>query len=432
MTAEAWVATAAVVVTLLALTATVTYRIVQHESSHHTDVEQLRSRAERAEAEAEILRTEFKSLLTGRTGPVIKTEIDRELLQSMNVLQAQAASVLIQAPPPNQHTHLVFLSVFGPVANRIRKDLVEKDSIAGMVMRSGRLENVRNPRGHSNWNRAVDVKSEFETTTLLTVPLPLPASAVPDASQKASGVCQFLNRTNEQPFTRQDEQVAEMTAHRVAPLVQEFIADERNFETLGLPLDQPYQEASVMFCDLTSSTELLDRMNTASAILRLDEYLENLGEIAIAHGAKLFTNLGDGMLLSFNVPKPLDYHPRLALDAAWKMQQDFQRICRGWQMFDLGLLHNRIAVAVGPVLLATVGPKQFRQETIFGPVVNLSNKLCRVAPRDGDVIVVDEETRNRVDTYLFEEIVIPDHRTFKVPPRIYKVLRPRERRAVLQ
>src|SRR6266498_956242 len=421
MSAEAWavvVSAVAVVITLLGLTATVTYRLAKYEHRHQSEVEKIQSelgqmakRAEEAEGELKRVLGEYKGLITGRVGPVIRAEIDRELHHGMNVLQAEAASVLVEAPPPNGHTHLVFLSALGPVASRIRTELVGKHSIAGLVMETGQPENVQNPQTNGKWNQTVDLKSEFQTQTLLTVPVWLPETR----DRRPLAVCQFRNRADGRSFDRQDEQVATTIARKIGQLVDEFLADERNFEMLVFPLEQPMTEASVMFCDLTASTELLQHMNTSSALMRLDEYLGSLGEIALDHGAKLFANLGDGMMLSFNVPKPLDDHPRRALDAAWKMQEDFKRIWRGWQLFGLGEVHSRIAIAIGPVLLGTMGPKLFRQETIIGSVVNLSNKLCRVAPRGSDVIIVDEKTRNRVNSYLYEDSGFALHATLAGP-----------------
>jgi class 3 adenylate cyclase len=127
------------------------------------------------------------------------------------------------------------------------------------------------------------------------------------------------------------------------------------------------------------------------------------------------------MLLSFNVPKPLDNHVQCAVDAAWAMQRDFGRIWRGWQLYELRHVHNRISIATGPVVLASVGPKQYRQETIIGTVVNHANKLCRVAPRDQDVIVVDGDVAKRVTGYRLEELTIPDTAVAKTPPRMFRV-----------
>jgi hypothetical protein len=136
--------------------------------------------------ELEQITQQHKNLLSGRTGVVLKTEIDHELLQKMRVLGVTAASVLIQAPPPNDRTSLVFLSAFGPVANRIRTDLVDmKNSKAGKVFETGILDNSQDPRRDPDWDSSVDAKAEFETLTLLTVPVKLrddPARAWPYAS----------------------------------------------------------------------------------------------------------------------------------------------------------------------------------------------------------------------------------------------------------
>jgi hypothetical protein len=54
-------------------------------------------------------------------------------------------------------------------------------------------------------------------------------------------------------------------------------------------------------------------------------------------------------------------------------------------------------------------------------VVNHANKLCRVAPRDQDVIVVDGDVAKRVTGYRLEELTIPDTAVAKTPPRMFRV-----------
>ncbi len=436
MTAEAWITLVATATTLLALCTTAAYVVSQREAharqerlqARH-DAEQGRleqaleresARLQEANAELEAITRQHQSLLQGRPGAVLKHEVDREVLHTMQILRAAAASVLVEAPLPNDQTSMVFLSVFGPAASKIRRELVPKASKAGKVLESGRLENTRNPRDDVEWNPAVDAKGEFRTASLLTVPVKLRD----DQGSRTVAVCQFLNKRDQAGFSEHDEEFALAVASRIAPQVHEFLSDDRNYQVLGIPLEQPDQDAAVMFCDLTSSTDLLDRMNTPSAILRLDEYLEHLGDVALGYGGKLVVSLGDGMMFSFNVPKPLDDHVRRAVDAAWAMQRDFRRIWRSWQFDDLGHLHSRISITAGKVVLATVGPKLFRHETVFGPVVNLSSKMCHLAPRDRDVIVVDDEVMKQTEgSYRFEELELPAAAPdLKAPQRMYEVV----------
>lgn len=443
MTAEAWIALAALATTIVAVCTTAAYVVSQREAGARRerlqaahaaervelqqqiarlehDLERESTRSQEANAELEAITREHQSLLQGRPGAVLKHEIDREILHTMEILRAQAASVLVEAPLPNDQTSLVFLSAFGPAAKKIRKELVPKASKAGKVLESGRVENTRNPRGDAEWNPTVDAKGEFRTTSLLTVPVKLRN----DQGNRTLAVCQFLNKRDQPGFSEHDEEFARSIASRIAPQVHEFLSDERNYQVLGIPLEQPDQDAAVMVCDLTSSTDLLDRMNTPSAILRLDEYLEHLGDIALSYGAKLVVSLGDGMMFSFNVPKPLDDHVHRALDAAWAMQRDFGRIWNSWQFDDLGHLHSRISITAGKVVLATVGPKLFRHETVFGPVVNLSSKLCHLAPRDRDVIVVDDEVMKQTASYYrFVELELPETAPgLKAPQRMHEVV----------
>jgi class 3 adenylate cyclase len=420
MSVEAWVGLIAAGITLAGLVATgTTYlnrriadlrlenrerQLTDASKRDRTDLErhlaEQMATAQRLASDLEAEREQLKALLSGRSGVVLKVQVDERLSTTMRLSGATAASVYIPAPPPNDEARFAFLSTKGPAASKIRKRLVHRDrGIAAEVMRTGRPQNTVNAKDVSCWNPDVDASTGFDSETMLTWPITLPDAAQPVA------VCQFLNKKGGQPFSPQDETLVERFARRVAPLVQEFLDDEDNYEVLGIHTSRSYREAAVMFCDLTASTDLLTSMGPGVAVQHIDEYLDRLGEAALARGAKLVSVLGDGMLLSFNVPKPIPDYVGSAVAAAWSMQQEFRQLVRGWQPAEeFAHVRSRISIAVGPVVVENVGPKQFSQETVIGSAVNRANRLCRLAPRDTDVVVVDEDVARRATSWKFELI----------------------------
>ena len=420
MNANAWVGLTAVMITLLGMVATASAYLTRRmgELKLENQQRQLADAAQRDRAalesqlaeqvatgqrltsELEAEREQLKALLSGRSGAILKIQVDEQLSTAMRLSGATAASVYIPAPPPNDETRFAFLSVKGPAASKIRRRLVHRDhGIAAEVMRTGRPQNTVNAKDVSCWNPDVDASTGFDSETMLTWPITLL-----DAPQPLA-VCQFINKKGGQPFSPQDETLVEKFARRVAPLVQGFLDEEDNYEVLGIHISRSYQEAAVMFCDLTASTALLASMGPGVAVQHIDEYLDRLGEEALARGAKLVSVLGDGMLLSFNVPKPIPDHVDRAVAAAWSMQREFRQLLRGWQPAEeFAHVRSRISIAVGPVVAEAVGPKQFSQETVIGSAVNRANQLCRLAPRETDVVVVDADVARRATNWKFELI----------------------------
>jgi class 3 adenylate cyclase len=153
-----------------------------------------------------------------------------------------------------------------------------------------------------------------------------------------------------------------------------------------------------MFCDLTASSTLFSELNVSSAIRHLNEYLEAACDIAFRHGATVDKYVGDGVLLRFNVPRPVEDHPFQAVRAAFEINGAFDAIKRDWLTMGeaLGALHVRSGIAFGGVRRATVGHPQYQYLTIFGTPVNAAVNLCDIAARDRNVVVIDDRLHEAI------------------------------------
>jgi signal transduction protein with GAF and PtsI domain len=71
--------------------------------------------------------------------------------------------------------------------------------IAGMVAREDITLNIPDPYAHPAFDRSVDMRTGYVTRNLLCMP-------IHDRAKKVFAVAQLLNRKEEGPFTREDEQ----------------------------------------------------------------------------------------------------------------------------------------------------------------------------------------------------------------------------------
>lgn len=338
------------------------------------------------------LRSDFANLKLGRSGALLKNEIDSRLQEAMDVLEATEASILVPGPPPHS-AHFVFLSIYGSAAAEIRKTKVPiRKGIAGRVFATGTLHNSVAPQADPNFFAGLDEKGVHQTKALLTLPL--------DSSSSTIGVIQFLNKSGERAFDGADERTGQRLAQSLAAKVAEFVSDPANFELLGFSGEAADAEATIVFCDLTASSGLFRRMNVAAAIDCINEYLEQQCDIALRYGATVDKYLGDGAMLRFNVPRAITDgdHAVRATEAAWEMCRAFERLKAGWQSVDLRVddIYSRIGICCGAVHLATIGHPQFQQITVIGDTVNRASKLCDTGVRDRNVVLVDANVRARL------------------------------------
>ena len=344
----------------------------------------------------------------GSAALLLKSGIDTVLEQAMKVLQSTASSILVPLPAP-EPANLVFLSVYGPAAQKLRRATMSiKKGIAGFVFSQGRPYLALDARQDKQFFKGIDTIANYTTMDMLCVP-------VSDGGH-VLGVMQFLNKEGGANFDQQDLKIAERFASSVAPKLVEFTAEPRNFELLGFSAEQVDKQGAIAFCDLTASSLLIDAMDFTSAISLMNAYLERSCDVALKFGGTIDKLLGDGAMLRFNVPHPVHDYKKQAVYAALQMRQEFDLLKQGW--LDAGLpvtgLFTRVGVSSGRLRQAIVGPPQFQSMTVMGEPVITASSLCSGAPRDRNVILIDGETLNGVE----REII-----TKPVPVSVLKKLR---------
>jgi class 3 adenylate cyclase len=407
MSAATWIATAAGSVAILAALIGLARFVFQASlirQNERLDAERAREHELRMELDTRYnaLHDNFLSLKLEKAGALLKQDIDARLLDAMDALHVKEASVLIPGPPPNASS-FVFLSIFGPAAATVKRTKLPIDKgIVSRVFASGRLNRVANASGDPDFFDGIDRKGDHETLAMLTLPLCRDGRAI--------GVVQFLNKPG--GFPEEDETVAEQMVAPIVPKVAAFVSDPENFGALDLAWRSDRKEATIAFCDLTASTSLLSSMDVPSAIDCINEYLEQQCDVAMQYGATVDKYTGDGVILRFNVPRPIGPadHVRSAVEAALQMRSSYQRLRKAWlaEGLPVGPNYSRIGLSCGPVYEATIGHPQFQQITVIGAPVNAAANLCKAASRDHDVIVVDERVLARLDGSFPNRVVTGD------------------------
>ncbi len=372
------------------------------------------SRISELESRYQLLLQDFSNLKRGKSGVLIKSEIDGMLERAMSVLGAREASVLVPSPPPA--SSLVFLSIFGPAAAKLRySKLPLGKGKAGKVFATGRVDNAANPRKDPEFFESMDEKGGYTTATLLTVPLQCNGATV--------GVAQFLNKEGNRAFTPEDEATASELARDMAGKAADFIRDSTNFEGLGLSTERDGRQESIVFCDLSASSQLFERVSPKDAIDCINEYFDRHSEVAIANGAIVDNYLGDGIMLRFGPHDANDRdYPARAATAALAMRDDFDSLKQSWLNFEMDVddLFDRFGVATGLVFEAIFGHRNIRQVTVIGDTVNRAANLVEASTRTRNVILIDDDTRAALgETYAIEKLPEEIATRVKVGPGPY-------------
>jgi class 3 adenylate cyclase len=153
------------------------------------------------------------------------------------------------------------------------------------------------------------------------------------------------------------------------------------------------REITAVFLDLRGFTAFTDRADPEEVLELLRAYHATLGRTVEEHGGTLEHFAGDGVMIFFNDPFPIERPAEHAVRMAASLQQAFVPIARVWEKLGhhVGL---GIGIAQGDATLGVIGFEQRWEYAAIGNVPNLAARLCGEA-RAGEIIV-DAQTERAI------------------------------------
>jgi class 3 adenylate cyclase len=156
----------------------------------------------------------------------------------------------------------------------------------------------------------------------------------------------------------------------VSPQVAELITS-KNGEQL-LAGHRAY--ISCLFCDLRGFTAFVETAAPEELFDVLRQYHSVLGKLIPDHDGTLEHFAGDGLLVFFNDPLPVEDHELRAIRLALAAQEAFAELADGWRRrgTELGL---GIGIEAGYATLGRIGFEGRHDYAALGPVTNLASRL---------------------------------------------------------
>jgi class 3 adenylate cyclase len=176
------------------------------------------------------------------------------------------------------------------------------------------------------------------------------------------------------------------------------------------------------FVDLRGFTSFTDNAEPEEVMAVLSEFHAGMGPIITAHQGTVPHFAGDGILIFFNDPLPIDDPCGHAARMALAMQEAFGALAAKWAKlgYELGL---GIGIARGYATLGAVGYEGRVDYSAIGSVVNLSARLC--AEAGGGQVLVDRRAKasleDRFALAALEPLVL---KGFDKPVPVFRLLGP--------
>jgi adenylate cyclase len=145
------------------------------------------------------------------------------------------------------------------------------------------------------------------------------------------------------------------------------------------------REIVVVFCDLRGFTGFAESSEPEEVMTVLAEYHAALGELIFRYQGTLERFTGDGLMVFFNDPIPLEQPARRAVEMALAMRDRVESLIEGWSRLghDLGF---GVGIAQGFATLGRIGYEGRFDYAAIGSVTNLAARLCAEA-ESGQVLV---------------------------------------------
>ena len=145
------------------------------------------------------------------------------------------------------------------------------------------------------------------------------------------------------------------------------------------------REIVVVFCDLRGFTPFAESSEPEEVMGVLSEYHAALGELIYRFEGTLERFTGDGLMVFFNDPLPVDDAAERAVTMAIAMRDRVAELAEGWSRrgHDLGF---GIGIAQGYATLGRIGFEGRFDYAAIGSVTNLAARLCAAAAA-GQVLV---------------------------------------------
>jgi class 3 adenylate cyclase len=195
-----------------------------------------------------------------------------------------------------------------------------------------------------------------------------------------------LNKLNQQLEQRVVDQVSEIERMgRLRRFLPAQVADLIVASGTEKQLESHRREITALFCDLRGFTGFSESSDPEDVMALLREYHAAIGGIINKYGGTLERYAGDGVMVVFNDPIPVDNPAHQAVLMAIDMRAAIGALIEKWRRLghEIGF---GIGVAHGFATLGTIGFEGRFDYAAIGTVSNVASRLCDEA-KPGQILI---------------------------------------------
>jgi class 3 adenylate cyclase len=185
-------------------------------------------------------------------------------------------------------------------------------------------------------------------------------------------------------------------------------------------LESHRREITALFCDLRGFTGFSESSDPEDVMALLREYHAAIGEIIVRYSGTLERYAGDGVMVVFNDPIPVDNPALQAVQMALEMRVAIGTLTEKWCQLghEIGF---GIGIAHGYATLGTIGFEGRFDYAAIGTVSNVASRLCDEA-KPGQILISPRVLMAVRDAVAVEAVGEFELKGIRRPTPAYNVL----------
>lgn len=160
------------------------------------------------------------------------------------------------------------------------------------------------------------------------------------------------------------------------------------------------EDLTILFTDLANFTSLAEKIPPKELLELLEQYLEVMSDIILAHQGTVDKYIGDSIMAFWGAPKYDENHPVIACTTALDMKRALHLLWEQWEKDGKPLLKQRIGINTGNAIVGNIGSPTRMDYTAIGDNVNLASRLEGLNKYYGTQILIGESTAQRVSKHF--------------------------------
>ena len=188
----------------------------------------------------------------------------------------------------------------------------------------------------------------------------------------------------------------------------------------GLQLGGEKRRVTILMSDLRGFTRVAEALPPEKVVLLINNYLEAMTEVIVAHQGTIDEFIGDAILVIFGAPMTRDDDAKRAVTCAVAMQLAMAQVNEKNERHGLPAVEMGIGVNTGEVVVGNIGSHKRAKYGVVGTPVNVTSRIESFT--FGGQVLMSESTRDEVgDAVAIDGMIEASVKGVAEPIAIYEV-----------